>query len=89
MLALCFFFNQLTEGAYWATSIAIGGQFSGTAGGLMNTGGNAMGALGAIIVPRLGETYNWTVAIASGGLFALVGAVLFLYVRVDRPMKFD
>jgi len=89
MLALCFFFNQLTEGAYWATSIAIGGQFSGTAGGLMNTGANVMGALGAIIVPRLGESYNWTVAIASGGIFALVGAVLFLYVRVDQPMKFD
>jgi len=32
LLALCFLFNQLTEGAYWASSIAIGGRYAGTAG---------------------------------------------------------
>ena len=89
MLALCFFFNQLTEGAYWATSIAIGGQFAGTAGGLMNTGANAMGAIGAILVPWLAQFFGWTFAIASGGIFALVGAVLFLFVRADEQMKLD
>ena len=89
MLALCFFFNQLTEGAYWATSIAIGGQFAGTAGGLMNTGANAMGAVGAIFVPWFAQSHGWTVAIASGGLFALIGAVLFLFVRADQPIRLD
>ncbi len=89
MLALCFFFNQLTEGAYWATSIAIGGQFAGTAGGLMNTGANAMGAFGAILVPWLAQFFGWTFAIASGGIFALIGAVLFLFVRPDEQMKLD
>ncbi len=89
MLALCFFFNQLTEGAYWATSIAIGGQFAGTAGGLMNTGANAMGAFGAILVPWFAQSYGWTIAIASGGVFALVGAGLLLFVRADQLMKLD
>ena len=37
MLGLCFFFNQMTEGPYWASSIAIGGRHAGAAGGLMNT----------------------------------------------------
>ena len=89
MLGQCFFFNQLTEGAYWAASIAIGGQFAGTTGGLMNTGGNASGAIGAILVPWLAQSYGWTFAIASGGIFAFIGAVLFLFVRADRPVKLD
>jgi len=86
MLALCFFFNQLTEGSYWATSIAIGERFAGTAGGLLNTGANAMGALGAVLVPLFAERFGWTAAIASGSLFALAGAVLLLFVRADRPI---
>jgi ACS family glucarate transporter-like MFS transporter len=89
MLALCFFFNQLTEGAYWGTSIAIGGQFAGTAGGLLNTGANIMGALGAVLVPFFAQSFDWTIAIASGGLFALIGAVLLLFVRADRPLVLD
>ena len=86
MLAFCFFFNQLTEGGYWGTSIAIGGQFAGTAGGLMNTGANIIGALGAILVPFFAQSFGWTIAIASGGVFALIGAVLLLFVRADRPL---
>jgi MFS family permease len=66
MLALCFFFNQLCEGPYWSTSIAIGGQFAGTAGGLLNTGANLMGALGAVLVPMFASSFDWTIAIASG-----------------------
>ncbi|MFT5140715.1 MAG: ACS family glucarate transporter-like MFS transporter [Lysobacterales bacterium] len=89
LLGLCFFFNQLTEGAYWAMSIAIGGQFAGTAGGLMNTGANIMGALGAILVPFFALKFGWTIAIASGGVFAVIGAVLLLFVRADRPLLLE
>ena len=84
MLVLCFFFNQLTEGSYWCTSINIGGQFSGTAGGLMTTAATIRGALGAILVPWFAGTFNWTIAIASGGDFAFIGAILLLFVRADR-----
>ena len=89
MLAACFFFNQLTEGAYWGTSIAIGGQFAGTAGGLLNTGANIMGALGAVLVPFFADAFGWTIAIASGGVFAIVGAVLMMFVRADRPLVLE
>ena len=89
MLAACFFFNQLTEGGYWGTSIAIGGQFAGTAGGLLNTGANIMGALGAILVPFFADAFGWTLAIASGGVFAIVGAVLMMFVRADRPLELE
>ena len=85
-LALCFFFNQLTEAAYWAGSIAIGGMHAGAAGGVLNTGGNASGILNAVLVPVFAHAFGWTFAIASGAIFALVGAGLMLLVRADRPL---
>jgi ACS family glucarate transporter-like MFS transporter len=89
MLALCFFFNQLTEGAYWATSMAIGRRYAGTAGGVMNTGGNLMGILNSVLVPAVSAWLGWTFAMALGGVFALVGAALMLLVRVERPFYAD
>lgn len=86
MLALCFFFNQLTEGAFWATSIAIGGIHAGAAGGVLNTGANIMGIFNAIAVPMFAHAFGWTFAIASGAVFALIGAGLMLFVRADRPL---
>jgi len=85
MLAFCFLFNQLTEGAYWATSMAIGGRFAGTAGGVMNTGANLMGIVNAIMVPSVAAWLGWTFAMAMGGLFAFTGAALMLLVRADQP----
>jgi len=85
LLALCFLFNQLTEGAYWASSIAIGGRYAGTAGGVLNTGANLMGIVNALLVPVVATTLGWAFAMAMGGVFALVGAGLMLLVRTDRP----
>lgn len=86
LLALCFFFNQMTEGAYWASSISIGGRLAGSAGGVMNTGANLMGIANAMLVPWFAQGLGWTFAIASGALFALAGAVFMLLVRADRPV---
>lgn len=85
MLGLCFLFNQLTDGAYWAASIAIGGDSSGTAGGILNTGSNTIGVLSAVLVPWLAHAFGWDFALASGAIFALVGALLLLFVRADEP----
>jgi ACS family glucarate transporter-like MFS transporter len=83
-LVLCFFFNQLNEGPYWASSIAIGGRHAGAAGGVLNTGANAMGIVNAILVPFLAQAFGWTFAIASGAIFAMLGIVFMLLVRADR-----
>ncbi len=86
MLGLCFFFNQMTEGAYWAISIAIGGRHAGAAGGLMNTGANIMGFINALLVSVVASAFGWAFAIGIGGAFALLGAGLILMVRADRQM---
>jgi len=86
MLGLCFFFNQTTEGPYWGSSIAIGGRHAGAAGGLLNTGANAMGFVNALLLSVLADQLGWTFAIATGAAFALLGAVLILMVHADRQV---
>lgn len=87
LLALCFFFNQLTESSYWATSISIGNQFAGAAGGVMNTGANLMGVANAFLVPWFAKHFGWDIALASGAGFALLGAVLLFFVRADEAIE--
>jgi sugar phosphate permease len=51
---------------------------------VLNTGGNLAGFLAPVvglIVDRLG----WWSALATGSAFALLGAVLWLFVRADQP----
>jgi ACS family glucarate transporter-like MFS transporter len=86
MLGLCFFCNQATEGAYWASSIAIGGRHSGASGGLMNTGANGMGFINALLLSVVANYFGWTIAIAIGAGFALAGAGLILLVQADQQV---
>jgi len=85
-MVLLFFFNQLTEGPYWATSIAVGGQQAGAAGGVMNTGANVMGIINALLVPWLAMVFGWHAAIGSAAIFAVLGIGFMLLVRADRPV---
>ncbi|MDA0680972.1 MAG: MFS transporter [Proteobacteria bacterium] len=87
MFIFCFFFNQLTEGGYWAAAIAVGGSHAGAAGGVMNTGNNVSGVINALMVPVLATSLGWDFAIGAGGIFAFLGAGLMMLVRADRPMS--
>ncbi len=88
-LALCFFFHQITEGAYWAASIAIGNQLAGVAGGVLNTGANMMTVASVLLVPWFAQHFGWQFAIASGAIFAMIAVVLMLFVRTDEIMKLN
>jgi ACS family glucarate transporter-like MFS transporter len=85
-LSLCFGCTQLTEGAYWAAAISIGNEHGAAAGGVMNTGGNVVGGIGAILVPVIAAAFGWVTALATGSVFALVGAGLWLLIEADRPV---
>jgi ACS family glucarate transporter-like MFS transporter len=86
-MVLLFFFNQLNEGPYWATSVAVGGRHAGAAGGVMNTGANVMGVVNALLVPFFANSFGWTFAIASGAIFAMIGVVFMLLVRADHVVE--
>jgi ACS family glucarate transporter-like MFS transporter len=86
MLGACFFFNQLTEGAYAANAAAVGGRHSGAAYGLLNTGANLMGFVNALLVSGVAAAFGWRVAIALGAGFAMLAVVFILLSRADRQM---
>jgi cyanate permease len=85
-LSLSFGCTQLTEGSYWAAAIFVSGKHASAATGVMNTGGNVVGGIGALLVPVMAGAFGWVVALATGSVFALMGIVLWLFVRADKPM---
>jgi ACS family glucarate transporter-like MFS transporter len=85
-LSLSFGCTQLTEGAYWAAAIFVSGKHASAATGVMNTGGNVVGGIGALLVPITAEVLGWVPALATGSVFAMIGVGLWLFVRADKPM---
>ena len=87
-LSLSFGCTQLTEGAYWAAAISVSGKHASAATGVMNTGGNVVGGIGALLIPIIAEAFGWVPALATGSVFAMIGAGLWLFVRAEKPMVF-
>jgi ACS family glucarate transporter-like MFS transporter len=85
-LSICFASTQFTEGAYWSGTTFVAGRHTAAASGVLNTGGNLAGVLASPLVPILAERFGWLVALSSGSLFAVLAAVLWLWIRVDRPL---
>jgi ACS family glucarate transporter-like MFS transporter len=86
LLCISFGFTQITEAAYWSTMISVAGRDAAEGGGVLNTGGNIVGAVGGLLVPFTAKYLGWTVAVSMGGVFALIGALLWFFIRGDRPM---
>jgi ACS family glucarate transporter-like MFS transporter len=82
LLSLCFGFTLFTDTCYWAAATYASGDHTASATGLMNFGGNVPG----LLAPLFGfavDTVGWVPTIASGSVFALIGAALWLCVRLQ------
>ena len=86
LLSFSFACTQLTEGSYWSAIASVAGRHAASAGGVMNTGGNAVGGIGALLVPLTAEMFGWTAAMVTGSAFAIAAAALWLFIRADVPM---
>jgi MFS transporter, ACS family, glucarate transporter len=86
LLSLCLGAQQMTEGPFWAGTIAVSGRYASSACGILNTGGNVVGGFGALLVPLTVERFGWPAALATASVFAVVGAVLWFGIRADRKM---
>jgi ACS family glucarate transporter-like MFS transporter len=89
LLSLAFGFHQFTEGAYWSGMTFVAGRHTATATGILNTGGNLVGVLSTQMFVLLEGRFGAMVAVASGAVFALLGAVLWLLIRVDHPLRIE
>ena len=85
LLSLCFAFTQFTEGAYWSGATFVAGPHTAAATGILNTGGNLGGVISTPLMPVLVGAFGWLPALSTGSVFALVGALAWFWIRVDRP----
>jgi len=87
LLCIAFGCTQLSEAPFWVATMAVSGRHAPIATGVLNTGGNLTGVLGGILVPFVAGGFGWSVAMATGSVFAIVGAFLWLFIRADEPMS--
>ena len=73
----------VTEGPYWAAMTQISGPHSGTGGGVMNFGCNLGGMISPVITPWLAARVGWEMALALAAVLAIVGALLWLGIKID------
>lgn len=86
-LCVCFACNQLTEAPFWVATMAVAGKHAQVGTGVLNTGGNLTGIAGGMLVPVTANLLGWPAAIMSGALFAIIGALLWVFIRADEPMS--
>jgi len=87
LLSLCYAFTQFAEGSFWSAQIHLAGPYSAPACGLMNTGGSVSGIIVGPLMPFLALKIGWVAALSTGTLVAFLGAVLWLFIRIDKPFQ--
>jgi MFS family permease len=75
-----------SEVSFWVTAIDLGGRRGGTAAAILNTGGNAGGALAPVVTPLVANYAGWPVAVALASVFCLLGAVLWRWIE-QQPIS--
>ena len=67
---------ELTVAVSWAICLDIGGNFSGSVSGVMNTFGNLGGAVSAVAIGYLATYLGWTYPFIVSSAFCVLAAVL-------------
>ena len=86
-LALCFGSIELTEGAFWAAAMAVGGSDTMAATSCMNTGGTLGGIIGIPVVAYLSGHHQWGAAFLIGAALSLISALAWLAIDVADPLQ--
>jgi MFS family permease len=67
---------ELTVAVSWAICIDIGGDFSGSVSGVMNTLGNLGGAVATVSIGYMSTHLSWMFVIVTASLMCMVAAIL-------------
>jgi ACS family glucarate transporter-like MFS transporter len=71
----------------WASTIDLGGKFTGTVSGWMNFWGNIGGVAAPVTAAWIATHYGWGVVLTSTSALAVVGAILWLKVKPDQQLR--
>jgi ACS family glucarate transporter-like MFS transporter len=78
-------FQQLTDSVYWAATMSVSGRHASAGCGVLNTGGNVVGGVNALLVPLTARAFGWIPAIVTATAFAFAAAILWLWIDAGRP----
>jgi MFS family permease len=73
------FFLEMTIGPAWAVTMDIGGQFSGTVSGMMNMGGQIIGALSPTIFGIYVSKGSWVAPFVLSAGLLFIGAGIWAF----------
>src|SRR6202163_3749745 len=84
LAALCYltvamFFLEMTIGPAWAVPMDIGGEFSGTVSGMMNMGGQFVGALSPTVFGYLVSRGSWVAPFSVSAGLLFIGAAIWAF----------
>ena len=74
----------LCEGPFWTAATALGGRRGGSAGAILNTGGNLGGLLAPEVTPLISARLGWPASLAVAALLSLLAAVLWRWIDPYR-----
>jgi sugar phosphate permease len=84
-LCLGLAFEQSADAAYWVATMAVSGRHTGAGCGVLNTGGNLVGTVNALLVPLTAKALGWPITIGITAAFAFAAAILWFLIEADRP----
>jgi sugar phosphate permease len=73
------FFLEVTIGPSWAVTMDIGGEFSGTVSGMMNMGGQIVGAVSPTVFGILVAQGSWVAPFVVSACLLFVGAGIWAF----------
>jgi sugar phosphate permease len=86
-LAVSLFFMEMITGPWWAVPLDVGGPFSGTLSGIMNTASNIAGTISPIVFGYLAQSGHWELPFLISAGVLVAGAVAWLLlVRPSHAM---
>jgi MFS family permease len=87
LMALALGFAAIADVTYWTATIGVAGVHAGTAGGIMNTGGNIGGGLAPVVTPWIASFAGWSWGLYFGCFMALAAMVAWLFTDPTRRIK--
>jgi MFS family permease len=89
VLGMAGLFNDFVMPAAWAGCMDVGGRYSGTVSGAMNTLGSVAGAISPLVVGYLltWTNQNWTVTFYVSAAVYSLGAVCWLFLDAKTPIE--
>ena len=89
VLGFAGFFNDFVMPAAWASTMDIGGRYSGTVSGAMNMMGSIAGAVSVTVVGYLlaWTSGNWTMTFYISAAIYFLGAICWLFLDSHTPIE--